>query len=190
MSLSLLAPLFLAGLALEAVPWLIHRIQRPERRPVRFSSLMFVPRMDKEVVQRRKLQHLLLLMMRMAILALLAFAFSRPFFPRKNVAVAGSAAETSHVLLIDRSFSMGTESWMEEARTQALMTIESIPANESVALVTFGETAEVLMPSSKANDSGNGREMAKRQIEGIEISQEGTSYRSALMMARRELESA
>ena len=48
MTFSLLAPLFLAGAAFLALPWYIHHIRRPERDPIPFSSLMFVPKVEKE----------------------------------------------------------------------------------------------------------------------------------------------
>ena len=80
MGLALLTPLFLAGAALVAAPFLIHQIRRPEREPLRFSSHMFVPNIQREVIERKRVQHLLLLLLRMAMLILLAAAFSRPYW--------------------------------------------------------------------------------------------------------------
>lgn len=188
--MNLLAPLFLAGLGLLIVPWLIHRIQRPERRPVRFSSLLFIPRMDKEVVQRRRLQHLLLLLMRMAVLALLAFAFSRPFLPVDAVAVAEEEAERAHVLLVDRSASMGAQDRISEARTRAREIAEGIPEGEPLALVAFDETPRVLRPfgGTEGSEAG-GRTNAARRVDDIEVSQRGTAYQPALIKAQSLLES-
>lgn len=190
MSLSLLAPLFLAGLCLMIVPWLIHRIQRPERRPVRFSSLLFIPSMDKEVVQRRRLQHLLLLLLRMTVLALLAFAFSRPFLPAGKPALAGKVPDAAHVLLIDRSFSMGTNGMMAEARMRAREVLDVIPLNEPVAVVAFDETAEVLLPFAEEGEADGERPGVLRSVERIEVSQRGTSYPAALLAAQRLLAAA
>jgi len=78
MPLAFLAPLFLGGLALLVAPWLIHQIRRPERQTTRFSSLMFIPPTRKEVIERRRLQHILLMLLRMAMLVFLALAFARP----------------------------------------------------------------------------------------------------------------
>ena len=60
MPLAFLAPLFLGALSLVAVPWLIHQIRRPEREPLRFSSIMFIPKIDRKIIERRRIQHLLL----------------------------------------------------------------------------------------------------------------------------------
>lgn len=185
MSLSLLAPLFLAGLGLMLVPWLIHRIQRPQRRPVRFSSLLFIPQMDREVVQRRRLQHLLLLLLRVSVLALLAFAFSRPFLSAETTATAERKSSLAHVLLIDRSFSMGTGTWIENARARGQEVLESIPEAEPVAIVAFDERAEVLM----GLDAGD-RPLASKLLKEIQVSQFGTSFTEALQEARNQLEAA
>ena len=78
MTFAFLAPLFLAGITLLAVPWYLHHIRRPEREPIRFSSVQFIPQEKKEVIERRRLQHIVLMLIRMLILALLALAFARP----------------------------------------------------------------------------------------------------------------
>lgn len=175
-----LTPLFLAGLALVAVPWLIHRMRRHERNPIAFSSLIFVPKVDKEVIQRRKLQHLLLMLMRMIALALLALAFARPFLP-----VAGAPPETpegirTHVLLIDRSLSMSASGRMEAARRSAMEALESIPEGEPVALIAFARRPQVLR--SVPGEDSLRRDIA-RSIEGLEPTAEGTDLTSALMAA-------
>ena len=47
MPLSFMAPLFFGAIALIGIPFLIHQIRRPEREPLRFSSLMFIPKVEK-----------------------------------------------------------------------------------------------------------------------------------------------
>ena len=66
MGLSFIAPLLFAGLGLLVGPYLIHQIRRPDREPVKFSSLLFIPDVQKEVIERKRIQHILLMAMRMA----------------------------------------------------------------------------------------------------------------------------
>ena len=73
-----LAPLFFVALAGLAIPVLLHLTQREKKQIVRFPSLMFVRRIPYQSVRRRKIQNWLLLMVRMAALALIILAFARP----------------------------------------------------------------------------------------------------------------
>ena len=79
-----LAPLFLVALAGLAIPVLLHLTQREKKQIVRFPSLMFVRRIPYQSVRRRKVQHWLLLLVRMTALALLIAAFARPFIMRTD----------------------------------------------------------------------------------------------------------
>jgi hypothetical protein len=99
--MSFLTPLFLLGLAGLAIPVLLHLIQRERRQIVAFPSLMFLRRIPYQSVQRRRIRNWLLLLMRLAALALIVLAFGRPFFRGTDPAVvaAGGARE---VVILDR----------------------------------------------------------------------------------------
>src|SRR5688500_2356195 len=103
--MSFLTPLFLIGLAGLAIPVLIHLIQRERKNVVQFPSLMFLSRIPYQSVQRRRIRHWMLLLMRLGALALIVLAFARPFL-RRTEAAAGGAGPREVVLLLDRSYSM------------------------------------------------------------------------------------
>ena len=113
--LAWLAPLILGGLAFLGLPWLIHQIRRPERDTVRFSSLMFLPSAHKRVIERRSVQHLLLMLLRMVLLLLLALAFARPsqMYLAATPSPAGAGA---HMILLDTSYSMRCKAWIHSRR--------------------------------------------------------------------------
>jgi hypothetical protein len=91
-----LTPWFLGGLALLAVPLLIHLTRRDRATPVPFPSLMFVRRVPQPTTARRRLRDLPLLLMRALALALLAAAFARPLLDRaRSATAAGSPSATS-----------------------------------------------------------------------------------------------
>ena len=77
--MGLLTPLYLAGLAALSLPVLLHLIRRTPRGRQAFSSLMFLSPSPPRLTRRSRLDHLLLLVLRLTALALLAFAFARPF---------------------------------------------------------------------------------------------------------------
>ncbi|NBX30769.1 hypothetical protein EBR04_10080, partial [bacterium] len=78
MGISFLAPALLGAAALVAVPILLHMMMRRKPVPHPFPALRFLQ--QRAVANRRRLQvsHLLLLLLRVAALALLALAFARP----------------------------------------------------------------------------------------------------------------
>ena len=78
--MSFLAPLFFVALAAVAVPVFVHLIQRERKDIVEFPSLMFIQKIPYQSVERRRIHNWPLLLMRIAAMALVVAAFSRPFF--------------------------------------------------------------------------------------------------------------
>jgi hypothetical protein len=97
-----LTPWFLGGLALLAVPLLIHLTRRDRAAPVPFPSLMFVRRVPQPTTARRRLRDLPLLLMRALALALLAAAFARPLLDRARGWPPPARAGVSWSVLLDR----------------------------------------------------------------------------------------
>ena len=90
MSLALLVPLFLLGVAGVVVPIVLHLTRRQRRNLVQFPSLMFLEKIPYKEQRRRRIHYWFLLTMRALALALVAIAFARPFF-QQDTAGAGAA---------------------------------------------------------------------------------------------------
>ena len=105
--MTFLTPLFLVALAGLALPVLLHLIQKERKNVVHFPSLMFLRRIPYQSVQRRRIRHWFLLLMRLAALVLIVLAFARPFFRRQDLAAAAASGAREVVVLLDRSYSMG-----------------------------------------------------------------------------------
>lgn len=181
--ISFLTPLFLIGGALLAIPWLIHQIRRPERDPVRFSSLMFVPDVPREVIERRKIQHILLMLLRMLLLLLLIFAFARPYW-KVLAGVALNEPPGKHLILIDTSYSMATLDWFERAKNEARTIIENILPEDRIAVISFNTSPTIRAPLSQGDDPQAGSK--KRALDALEatgLSEYGTAYLPALQAA-------
>src|SRR6185503_17997354 len=71
-------PALLAGAALIAVPVVLHLIMRRESQLLKFPALRFVQQRRMVNQHRLRLRQFLLLALRCAIIALLAFALARP----------------------------------------------------------------------------------------------------------------
>jgi len=175
MALTFLTPLLLGAAAFAVIPWVLHHIRRPERKPVVFSSLMFVPDVKKEVIERRRLQHLLLMLLRIATLLLLAFAFARPFLPLPPVGAARDGA-SRHVIAIDTSYSMTAGGAFDAAKAKALGIIDGLDSNAKAAVIAFGATPRPLAPLSTPQD-------ARSAVTGVQPTLETTAYEPALRLA-------
>jgi hypothetical protein len=135
--MSFLTPWFLLGAAAIAGPILFHLIRQSVRERVTFSSLMFLNPTAQRVTRRRKLEDILLLLLRCLCLILLAAGFARPFFTR-NAAVPPSALGGRQlVLLVDDSASMRRPGLWEKARAIASKYMASAEPGDQVAVVTF-----------------------------------------------------
>lgn len=172
--MGLLVPLFAFGVALIGIPYFVHRIRRPERETVRFSSLMFVPDVKREVIERRRVQHIVLMLLRMAVLVALALAFARPFQEMVLNAEAASSGTTDHVIAMDVSLSMGYDEVWERAKTGAKAVLETVGPGDRVGFVRFAQQAVVDVPlSGDVTD-------VRRAIEIADVTWGHTDYASAL----------
>jgi hypothetical protein len=126
--MSLVAPLFLIGLAAIALPLWLHRLQTQssERKP--FSSAMLLETATEQVHVRKKLKYLLLLASRIALLGLLAFAFARPFIEVPPSVVTATDSGT-HVILVDTSASMDRAGVFAQAQGEARHAIDNAPGD-------------------------------------------------------------
>jgi hypothetical protein len=93
---------FLAALAALAVPVLIHLLSRWQVRRLEFGTMQFLQEIIYDSAHRRRLRRWLLLMTRMALVALLAVLFARPFIPERSL----RDGNRSRIVLVDRSASM------------------------------------------------------------------------------------
>lgn len=138
-SLTFLSPLFLAGLVAVAIPVLIHLIYRRKAHVIPFSTLRFLRLSQTRVARRQRLRELLLLLMRCAILALLAFAFAGPVL---HQAGNGAGGPVHAVLVLDDSFSMayrhGEKTSFGLAKESAAALVESLPPGSEAALLFCG----------------------------------------------------
>jgi hypothetical protein len=175
--MSFLAPLFLVALAGLAVPVLLHLIQRERKQVVQFPSLMFVRRIPYQSVRRRRIRHWLLLMMRLAALALVVLAFARPFFRTADPAVAAAGGAREVVILVDRSYSMGYGDRWSRALGAARNAIGALSPADRASLVFFGSATDVALRST----SDKGR--LQSALASAQLSSGATHYGPALKLA-------
>src|SRR6185295_7968913 len=101
-------PALLAGAALIAVPIVLHLIMRREAQRIKFPALRFVQQRRNLNQHRLRLRHWLLLDLRCAIIAFLAFALARPTL-RGSGAAGKEGAPMAAALVFDNSLRMQYE---------------------------------------------------------------------------------
>jgi hypothetical protein len=175
--MAFLTPLLLVALAGLAIPVLLHLIQKERKNVVQFPSLMFLRRIPYQSVQRRRIRHWLLLMMRLAALALIVFAFARPFLKRQDFGAAGASGAREVVVLLDRSYSMGYGDHWQRALDAVRETIDGLRGSDRGSIVLFASGSEVAVRST-----GDKRRLLAA-IASMESGAGATRYGPALKLA-------
>lgn len=182
MSLSFLVPAFLAGLAALAIPVLLHLTRKETRTAVAFPSLMFIRRVPHKSTARRTIHRWPLLLLRLLGLALLVFAFARPFVHRDGAGLLPAAAGGRDVVvLLDRSYSMGFGDRWDRAIAAAEAAINSIGPGDRGTVLLFDSHAEAAGPTTME------RGALLSGLRGIEPGPRTTRYAPALRYAQRLL---
>ncbi len=141
--MGLLAPLFLAGAFLIALPIWLHRLQTKSSNRQPFSSAMLLESTDEQVHVQKKLKYLLLLALRIAVLLILALAFAKPFMESTPDAAPATGAG-SHLVVVDTSVSMGRSGVFGQALEQARSAIDDAPRGAALQLVAAGGSVRLL----------------------------------------------
>jgi hypothetical protein len=144
--MSFLAPLFLLGALAVALPVLFHLTRRSTRRKQSFSSLLFLRPTPPRLTRRNRLEHVLLLLLRGAVIALLAFAFARPFFVTPLALLPESESPKRWVLLVDTSASMQRDNLWSDAIARVRQHLRQLAPADEVALLTYDRGSRALVP--------------------------------------------
>ncbi len=142
--LAFLVPAFLAGLAALAIPVYVHLRHRERKEPVRFPSLMFLRRIPFREVRRQQIHQWPLFLLRVLAVALLVFAFARPFLRGRDAPIVAPGAQGRElVILLDRSASMGYGSHWARAQDAARRAVNGMGRDDRASLVLFDQGASV-----------------------------------------------
>ncbi len=79
--MSLINPVFLYGLFLVGVPVLLHFLLKARPKKIVFPALRLIQQRRKRNMRQMRLRHVLLMLLRMAVLGALVFALARPSLP-------------------------------------------------------------------------------------------------------------
>ncbi len=175
-----LAPFFLLGGFLVALPILLH-LTRRRREPVDFPSFFFLEATRAPASwKRRRFRNLPLLILRCLALALLAAAFARPLL--RGGALADAARQPLDLaVLVDRSASMGISGRAEEAAAIAAAAIGELGSDDRAVVLGFADR-----PVALTRLTGERAEL-EAALPGVAPGTGGTRIAPALGLAGRLL---
>jgi len=171
------------GLAAISLPIIIHYLFRSRYRVVPWAAMQFLKKSLEETTRRIQFRELLLLLMRIALLLLLAFALMRPSSKQKQ---GDTNSPVDAVFIIDTSASMaiiekgGTR--LEQAKQAAMKILDSLPSQSTMHILQTGQHVIDLGPASPTN-----RDQARFVIEKLEQSNEAVHLLPALQQAAEVL---
>src|SRR6187399_1757528 len=190
--MGILAPLFLAGLAGLALPLVLHLIRRTPRGRREFSSLMFLLPSPPRLTRRSRLDQILLLLLRLAALALLAFAFARPFLRESATLALEDLPARRVAILVDASASMRRGDLWQQALAQVEKELSDLGPHDEIALYTFADRLRTVVGfDSNSPDvaaAGKQIEVVRQAAKKLRPTWHSTDLATALIETARELD--
>jgi hypothetical protein len=192
--MGVLAPLYLAGLAALSLPLIFHLIRRTPQGRREFSSLMFLLPSPPRLTRRSRLDQILLLLLRLAALTLLAFAFARPFWREAATLALEDLPARRVAILVDASASMRRSDLWNQALSQVEKELANLGPNDEVALYTFGDRlqAQVGFESGSADveTAGKRLDIVRAAAKKLRPTWQGTDLAAAIVEVARELDAS
>ncbi len=181
--LDILAPLFaVAGAVGASIPLILHLLNRERARQLVFGTIRFIQMSHQTNVRRHKLKRLLLLLMRILMLALLGFAFARPFFAQNFVIAQKTGGKRNAVIILDTSYSMRYEKVFEDVKKEGLKILDGLDTADAACLILSSDSARVVAPLG--SEFGH----IRTALSNAEVTYKPTDYLDALQTANEILE--
>ncbi|MCH8285552.1 VWA domain-containing protein [candidate division KSB1 bacterium] len=183
--MSFISPFFLFAVSAAVLPILYHLIRKMRAKKVMFSSLLFLKATPKELIKKRRLRDIILLIVRACILGLLAFAFARPFIPQDIIPFISRVENKSVVILVDNSYSMQYEDLFDKAKEETNRILDDAGPVDEFSIVVFSDKTQKLTDLSA--DISNHRYIVDNVIE---VSNSSTDFYQPLVAAEEILKDA
>jgi hypothetical protein len=152
-----LHPLALLGLAAAAIPALLHLLQRRTPPELVFPPLRYLAAAERASARRLRLRHLLLLILRTALIVCLVLAAARPLVPAR---AGGAHGPTAVVVILDNSASAG-------AVTEGRQVLDRLRVVAHTALARSGPADRVWLMLADGVPRAGGREALLAAVDSV-----------------------
>lgn len=186
--LTVLSPVWLAGLAAAVgLPVAAHLLSRTRYVPALFPGTRFVTQAVLETNRVDRPRHLLLLILRVLVLAFVAFAFARPQWSAGSVAAVPTGQGVAVVFVIDASASMQRTERGRSSLDQALAAVDEQiasldPTTDTAAVILADRQPYMLLPEPTARFS-----LLRERLRAAACTEETADLAGAVALARAVL---
>jgi hypothetical protein len=181
------APAMLGWAAAAAIPLIIHFLSRRRYRDMPWAAMQFLEAAWRKHARRWRLEQWLLLIIRMAMLLLLALALAEPLSHLEGQSPRAHTPRTLWLLVIDESYSMqyaGPEgSWWEEACRQARQLVSQAAQGDGFLLVAMGNPPRALI-----SDVSFSKQDVLRELDGLTPRDTTADLGQTLLLVRQLLQ--
>ncbi|MBD3181309.1 VWA domain-containing protein [Candidatus Poribacteria bacterium] len=180
--MSFINPLLMIGLLAAGIPLILHLWSRRQAKLVDFSHVQFLMSLRRKRIKRLRLKQILILIMRMLIVALIAMALARPILTSKWALAAGGDPNSSVVIVLDNSYSMGYETFegtkFDIAKEKALNILSKLKSGDKASLILMSDAPDVIFKQLTSNI-----QQVMSTVEQSELSHKSTRVWSSMREA-------
>ncbi len=180
--MSFLSSTMLAGLFAMIVPILIHLLQKRRVVDIPFSTLRFLKKVSAKTVRSARVENLLLLILRCAVLGLVALAAARPVLSGLAAKFAGGQVPRVIALVIYQSYSMsyrvGDKNRLDLAKEMAGAVLDQCKPGDSVAIIGATDRARGFIPEPTVEI-----EVARKALDSVQMTEGASSFAAAMRAA-------
>jgi len=188
--MTFLNPWMWLGAAAVGIPIAMHFFYRAHYRPLPWGAMKFLKLSIEQTSRKLRFQELILLILRILVCLILAFALARP--AAETITGGGGRGESvDAVLLIDVSYSMDVlegegkdrKSRLEKAKDAAVKVIDNLPPDSTVQIFSCAENAVLVGPRTPTN-----LDQARHLIRGLKSTSLSTDFAEGFNSALATLE--
>ena len=178
-------PLFLIATLAAAIPVILHMVNRQRAKDMPFSTLRFLRISVQKTRRRKRVQDIFLMLLRMAVLLLIALGLARPTMTSLK-SFLGGGASSAVAIILDNSASMGVVDQgrprLETALGAALQILDELADGDQAALLLTGGPA-----FSESDKLHRTQEKVRQILNQVAVSYERADLGIKIQQARRLL---
>jgi hypothetical protein len=175
----LLNPLYLFGLVIASVPFVLHLIGRRSIREKPYSSLFLIKEIKKNSSVWLRMKDIILMLLRTLFLLFLIFGFSHPLIV-SPLRFLGKEVPEDIAILVDVSMSMGVYNQLSRTREEVLGIYRKLGTGNNTTIITFSNKIE------DEKDITNRKEL-QAFLDNLKITYNSTNLYPPLNRAVKEL---
>jgi Aerotolerance regulator N-terminal/CARDB/von Willebrand factor type A domain len=187
-------PIMLAGLSAALIPIIIHLLHRQKTTPIEWGAMMFLASSKISRKSRSRIDNWLLMLIRIAILTLLALMLAAPVVPKSHLSPISQNNPSDVVVVLDHSISSGFLDGDQTIFQRGVTMIQQIAAtlrpsdSLSVVLADNHPLALTALPV-RASDQQAIQDTILKPLREMDSGLTGSSIPEALALARQIVES-